>query len=85
MGSGLACLRSFAQGPDVTQGSVQAHEVVGRHRVGALQDFAGSRVGRSHLLALLVRKAQHAQHQQLVDLAAVEEVAWALRRDLGLV
>ena len=53
----------------------------GRERLGALEDLARARVGVAHLGLLLVGEAEDVEHEQLVDLAAVEQVARALGRD----
>ena len=52
-------------------------------RLGALEDLAGARVRVAHLALLLVGQRKDVQDQELVDLAAVEEVAGALGRDPG--
>ena len=52
-----------------------------RQRLGALEDLARARVGVAHLGLLLVGQREDVQGQQLVDLAAVEQVAGALGRD----
>ena len=63
--------------------AVQAHELLRRERLGALEDLARARVRRAHLRLLLVGQAEDVEDQHLVDLAAVEEVARALGRDLA--
>ena len=50
-------------------------------RLGALEDLARARVGVAHLGLLLVGQAEDVEHEHLVDLAAVEQVAGALGRD----
>ena len=61
--------------------AVQAHQLLRRERLGALEDLARARVGRAHLGLLLVGQAEDVEDEHLVDLAAVEEVARALGRD----
>ena len=51
----------------------------------ALEDLARPRVGVPHLGLLRVREGEDVQHEQLVDLAAVEQVARALGGDARMV
>src|SRR4028119_1342391 len=73
------------QHPDVPERPVQPHELLRREGLAPLQDLLPPRVGGTHLLLLLVREVQDVQDEHLVDLGPVEEVARALRRDLGVV
>ena len=56
-----------------------------RQRLGALEDLPRARVGVAHLGLLGVGQAEDVEHQHLVDLAAVEQVARALGRDPRMV
>src|SRR4028118_740407 len=73
------------QHPDVPERPVQPHELLRREGLAPLQDLLPPRVGGTHLLLLLVREVQDVQDEHLVDLGPVEQVARALRRDLGAV
>ena len=70
-----------AHQPELADRAVQAHQLLRRERLGALEDLARARVGVAHLGLLLVGQAEDVEHQHLVDLAAVEQVARALGRD----
>src|ERR687889_2881965 len=73
------------QHPNITEGAVQSHEFLRRERLTPLQYLPPPRVGSAHLLFLLVREVEDVEDEHLVDLGPVEQVAWALGRDLRIV
>src|SRR5919107_872515 len=73
------------QHPDVPEGPVQFHQILRREGLAPLQDLTPPRVGGTHLLFLLVREVEDVEDEHLVDLGPVEQVAWALGRDLRIV
>src|SRR5215212_3791120 len=90
-GAGLpSCSRKkstllLPQHPDIPEGPVQLHKFLRRQRLAPLQDLPRPRIGGPHLLLLLVREGHDVQDEQLIDLGPVEQVARALRGDLGIV
>src|SRR5918997_3642399 len=73
------------QHPELSDGSVQVHELLLGKSLGPLQNLARPRVRGTLLFFLLLREGENVQNEQLVDLAPVEQVAGALRGDLGVV
>src|SRR5690242_17459942 len=69
----------------VTDHSVQPQELLGRERLTALQHLARSWIGVSHLAPLLIGEREHVEHEELIDLTRVEEIARALRCDARIV
>src|SRR5918911_499387 len=70
---------------ELADGPVEPHQLRLRERLGPVEDLARPRIRLAHLPLLLVGEREDVQDQQLVDLAAVEEVARALGRDLRVV
>src|SRR5919205_3463064 len=73
------------QHPELPDGPVQVHELLGREGLAPLQDLPRARVGGAHLLFLLVREGEYVKDEQLIYLRPVEQVARALRGDLRVV
>src|SRR5215211_6438643 len=73
------------QHPNISEGSVQPHELLRREGLAPLQYLPPARVGGAHLFFLLVREVEDVQDEHLVDLGPVEQVAGALGGDLRIV
>src|ERR1700722_885030 len=69
----------------IPQRSGQARHGFGRHRVTAVDDLRGQRIGGPGLRLLLVGHRHHTQREDLVDLGAVIQRGLALFSDLGVV
>lgn len=61
------------------------HQLLLRHQFGPLQDLAGSIVEAAHLTLLFVGEGHDAEHEDLVDLGSVAQIARAFGRDLRIV
>src|SRR5208283_37926 len=92
---GASCLRAAAtpirsriassQRRRGTEDSVQSHEVFSLQCFCALEKLARTRIGLANFLFLPIGHGQNAERKNLVNLRPVEQIAWALRRDLGIV
>ena len=72
--------------PELADRAVQAHELLRRERLGALEDLPRARIGRRASRAFSSSvSARMFSTSSLVDLAAVEQVARALGRDPRMV
>src|SRR5438270_1360772 len=71
--------------PELADGAVEPHQLLWGERLGPLEDLAGARIGGPHLGLLLVGQAEDVEDQELVDLAAVEQVSGALGGDARVV
>ena len=64
---------------------MQPHQLVAGQRLGPRQQVPGAPVQSGRGTLLLVGECQDPQRQDFVDLRAVEQVAGALGRDLGVI
>ena len=67
------------------QGAVQPAELRWGQGLDPFEQGAGMAVGGGHLLLFGIGHRQNAQGQDLVDLGAVEQIAWAFGGDLRVV
>src|SRR5919202_5182335 len=73
------------QHPELPDGPVQVHELLGREGLAPLQDLPRARVGGAHFLFLFVCEGEYVKDEQLIYLRPVEQVARALGGDLRVV
>src|SRR5262245_29772931 len=62
----------------VAQDAVQPHDVLDGQSGAALDDLPRAGIARHGLAPFVVGEAQHVEHEHLVDLGGVEEIARAL-------
>jgi hypothetical protein len=67
------------------ENAVEFHELLFRKLFRAIENFTGTVIRLAYFVLLLVGEGHDAKRQDLVDLCAVEEAAWALWRNLRIV